>query len=315
MKKPAIRHFLDLADLSAADLRGLIDSAHSRKAARAGFAKAAPDNDAPLVGRILAMLFDKPSTRTRVSFDLAMRQLGGQVLVLNQSDMQIGRGEALADTAQVLSRYVDALMIRTSAHEQLVELATHATIPVINGLTHFSHPCQLVADIMTVEEHCGAIKGRKIAWLGDGNNVAVSWIHAACLLDFELHLAVPDAFRPPQIVLDWAATHKAQVVIGTDPKAAVQGACAVTTDCWVSMSDDPTTTAKREEAFLPYQVTESLMALSDNAIFLHCLPAYRGKEVAAQVIDGARSVIFDEAENRTHAQKAILHYCLSADMA
>ena len=309
----APQHFLDLADFDQKTLRGLLDAAHARKKARGkNLPKAAPDADAPLQGHILAMLFDQPSTRTRVSFDMAMRQLGGQVLMLNSDEMQIGRGEEVADTARVLSRYVDALMVRTVAHEDIVTLAAHASVPVINGLTAFSHPCQIIADIMTFEEHCGAIKGRKIAWLGDGNNVAVSWIHAAALLGFELHLAMPDAFRPPQAVVDWAAEKGAKLTVGHDAQAAAKGAAALVTDCWVSMADDPDTAAKRAASFKPYQVTEELMALGDEAVFLHCLPAYRGREVEAAVIDGPRSVVFDEAENRTHAQKAILHFCLAA---
>lgn len=305
------KHFLDIGDLDKDALRGILDAGHARKAARQGLPKGALDTDAPLQGRILAMLFDKPSTRTRVSFDVAMRQLGGSTLVLNQADMQLGRGEPLSDTAQVLSRYVDAMMVRTGAHENIIELANHASVPVINGLTARSHPCQIIADIMTFEEHRGSIEGKKIAWLGDGNNVSVSWIHAAALLRFELHLAVPDAFAPPQEVIDWAQGQGASITIDNDAESAVKGAVAVTTDCWVSMSDDTDTAAKRAQAFLPYQVTEELMSLGDEAIFLHCLPAYRGKEVVAEVIDGARSVIFDEAENRAHAQKAILHWCFS----
>ena len=309
----APQHFLDLADFNQKALRDLLDAAHARKKARdKNLPKAAPDADAPLQGHILAMLFDQPSTRTRVSFDMAMRQLGGQVLMLNSDEMQLGRGEEVADTARVLSRYVDALMVRTVAHEDIVTLAAHASVPVINGLTAFSHPCQIIADIMTFEEHCGAIKGRKIAWLGDGNNVAVSWIHAAAVLGFELHLATPDMFAPPQTVVDWAVAQGAKLTVGHNAKEAAKGAAAVVTDCWVSMSDDPDTAAKRAASFKPYQVTEEIMALSDDAVFLHCLPAYRGREVAAAVIDGARSVVLDEAENRTHAQKAILHFCLAS---
>lgn len=309
----APRHFIDLADLRPKDIRQILDTAHARKAARAGFSRGRKDDDMPLDGKILAMVFDKPSTRTRVSFDLAMRQLGGQTMVLNQSDMQLGRGEELSDTAQVLSRYVDAIMVRTGPHENLIELAAHAAIPVINGLTAFSHPCQILADIMTFEEHRGPVEGRKIAWLGDGNNVSVSWIQAATLLGFELHLAVPDMFRPPSDVLDWAAAQGGNVHVGNDPQAAVSGAAAVNADCWVSMSDDPDTAAARAAAFAPYQVTADLMTLGDDAVFLHCLPAYRGNEVTAAVIDGPQSVIFDEAENRNHAQKAILTWCFDVN--
>ncbi|MGC6512631.1 MAG: ornithine carbamoyltransferase [Parvibaculales bacterium] len=305
-----IRHFLDLSDLSPQDVRGILDAAHARKKKRAGWPHGAVDADAPLQGHLLAMVFDKPSTRTRVSFDLAMRQLGGQSLVLNQSDMQLGRGEPLSDTAQVLSGYVDAMMVRTGPHENILELAKYASIPVINGLTAFSHPCQIIADIMTFEEHRGPIEGHKIAWMGDGNNVAVSWVHAAALLGFELHLAVADAFRPPEDVVDWAVSKGAKITVDSDAAAAARGASAINADCWVSMSDDPETAAKRAEAFAPYQVTRELMDLGDDAIFMHCLPAYRGNEVTADVIDGPASVVFDEAANRNHAQKAILNWCL-----
>lgn len=305
-----LRHFLDLSDLTSQDIRGIVDAAHARKKNRAGLPNGAVDADMPLKGHLLAMVFDKPSTRTRVSFDLAIRQLGGQSLVLNQNDMQLGRGEPLSDTAQVLSGYVDVMMVRTGPHENILELAKYASIPVINGLTAFSHPCQIIADIMTFEEHRGPIEGRKIAWMGDGNNVAVSWIHAAALLGFELHLAVADAFRPPEDVVAWAVSKGARITVDTDAKAAANGAAAINADCWVSMSDDPETATKRAEAFQSFQVTQELMDLGDDAIFMHCLPAYRGNEVTAEVIDGASSVVFDEAANRNHAQKAILNWCL-----
>lgn len=306
-----VRHFLDLSDLTPQAARAILDAAHARKAQRVGFSRGMPDPDQPLAGKILTMIFDKPSTRTRLSFDMAMRQLGGQVIILNQSDSQLGRGETVADTARVVSRFCDAVMIRTGAHDTLTEFAAQADVPVINGLTAHSHPCQIMADIQTFEEHKGPIKGKKIAWFGDGNNVAVSFVHAAALFDFELVLAVPEEFMLPREVLDWAHQIGAKVTCTSDPKEAALGAAALVTDCWVSMSDDPKTATARAAAFAPYQVNEALMELSDDAIFMHCLPAYRDKEVTTAVIDGPNSVIFDEAENRLHAQKAILSYCLS----
>lgn len=308
-----VRHFLDLSDLTPQAARAILDAAHARKAQRAGFSRGMTDPDQPLAGKILTMIFDKPSTRTRLSFDLAMRQLGGQVIILNQSDSQLGRGETVADTARVVSRFCDAVMIRTGAHVTLTEFAAQADVPVINGLTAHSHPCQIMADIQTFEEHKGPIKGKKIAWFGDGNNVAVSFVHAAALFDFELVLAVPEEFMLPRAVLDWAHQNGAKVACTSEPKEAASGAAALVTDCWVSMSDDPKTATARAAAFAPYQVNEALMALSDDAIFMHCLPSYRDKEVTTAVIDGPNSVIFDEAENRLHAQKAILTYCLSED--
>ncbi len=304
------KHFLDLSDLSAQEMRDLVDAAHMRKKANPKTGMTQIDKDAPLSGHVLAMLFEKPSTRTRLSFDLAMRQLGGDTIILNPNDMQLGRGETIADTARVMSRYANALMVRTNEHAQLVEFAAHATIPIINGLTAFSHPCQIIADIMTFEDHKGAIKGQKLAWFGDGNNVATSFIHAACLLDFELHMAIPHGFFPPQNVLDWAQAQGGRIEITQDIEAAAMDAAALITDCWVSLNDAPETAAARKKAFAPYQITERLMARGDAAIFMHCLPAYRGQEVTNAVIDGGQSVIFDEAENRIHAQKAILDYCL-----
>ena len=303
-------HFLDLADLQGTQLRDLLDAAAGRKAARAGLPKAAVDADAPLAGHMLTMIFDKPSTRTRLSFDLAMRQLGGQTMVLNQSDMQLGRGESVSDTAQVLSRFSDVVMLRTGPHETLTELAAEAAIPVINGLTAHSHPCQIVADLTTFEEHKGKLAGQRLAWLGDGNNVAVSFVQAAALLDFELALAVPEAFAVPQAEIEAARAKGAKITLCATAEEAASGAAALITDCWVSMSDDPATAEKRAAAFAPYQVTADLMALGDTPIFMHCLPAYRDSEVTAEVMDGPHSVVFDEAENRAHAQKAVLLYCL-----
>ena len=307
----AQRHFLDLADFSAETLRALLDGAHARKAARAGLPTAMPDADRPLDGHMLGMVFDKPSTRTRLSFDLAMRQLGGQTMLLNQADTQLGRGETIEDTARVMARFCDIVMLRTGPHDNLLAYAEASDVPVINGLTAAGHPCQILADLMTFEEHKGALEGRRIAWFGDGNNVAVSLAQAAALLGFELALAVPDAFVLPQEVLEWAADKPGKISLCDAPQAAAEGAAALVTDCWVSMSDDPETAEKRAAAFAPYQVTGELMALGDEAIFLHCLPAYRGNEVTSDVIDGPHSVVFDEAENRCHAQKAVLTYCLN----
>ncbi|MBT7642549.1 MAG: ornithine carbamoyltransferase [Rhodobiaceae bacterium] len=303
-------HFLDLANLQGDALRQMLDAGAARKAARAGLPKGAVDADAPLAGHVLAMIFEKPSTRTRLSFDLGMRQLGGQTMVLNQSDMQLGRGESISDTAQVISRFADVAMLRTGPHETLTELAAHAQIPVINGLTAHSHPCQIVADLMTFEEHKGRLNGQRLAWLGDGNNVAVSFVHAAALVDFELALAVPDNFAVPQAEIDAARAKGAKITLCDTAEQATQGASALITDCWVSMSDDPATAEKRAASFAPYQVTQSLMDIGDDPIFMHCLPAYRDSEVTAEVMDGPRSVVFDEAENRAHAQKAVLLYCM-----
>lgn len=299
---PAPRHFLDLADLGAGDLRAILDHAAEVKRTR----RDKPGR--PLEGRSLAMIFEKPSTRTRVSFDLAMRELGGETVVLAASDLQLGRGESVHDTALVLSRYVDAIMIRANTHAELAELARHATVPVINGLTDRSHPCQLMADIQTFEEHKGPIAGRKVAWAGDGNNVAVSWIHAASRFGFELSLACPETLSPPDEILEWARSEKANVSLSHDPYEAVDGADCVVTDTWVSMGDDEG--ARRHNLLSPYRVDKRLMQAADpEAIFMHCLPAHRGEEVTAEVMDGPQSVVFDEAENRLHAQKGILAWC------
>lgn len=303
------RHFLDLHLLTPKLLRKLVDDAHAMK--RAG--RSVPKNlRVPgISGKVLMMIFEKPSTRTRVSFDVAMRQLGGQSIVLNNSDLQLGRGEAIDDTARVLSRYVDAIMLRANAHATLSELAANATVPVINGLTDQSHPCQVVADIMTFEESKGPIKGRKIAWVGDGNNVAASWIHAAVLLGIDLHVACPAELSPEPELLAWAKSNGGCITLTTDASAAVKGADCVITDTWVSMGHTDGT--RRRKLFAPYAVDARLMALAaKNAIFMHCLPAYRGHEVTEDVIDGPQSVVFDEAENRLHAQKAILAWCLGA---
>ena len=303
------RHMLDLDALDAATLRRLVDTAHAMK--RAG--KRTPDALRPpgIADLVLLMIFEKPSTRTRVSFDIAMRQLGGQAIALNHTDLQLGRGETIADTARVLSRYADAVMIRANTHDTLVELAANSTIPVINGLTDRSHPCQVLADILTFEENLGAIAGQTVAWVGDGNNVAYSWIQAAVKFDFTLRLACPPDLGPDATVLDWSRQQGARVTVGDDAAAAVAGSQCVVTDTWVSMGQ---TDASRRKALLaPYAVDAALMKrAAPNAIFLHCLPAYRGHEVSADVIDGLQSRVFDEAENRLHAQKAILAWCLGA---
>ncbi len=294
------RHFLDLDTLSGAELRAILERA---KAFKAG------DPSKPMAGKILAMIFDKPSTRTRVSFEVAALQLGGHAVVLSSRDMQLGRGETIADTARVLSRYVDAIMIRTDAHAKLLEMAHYASVPVINGLTDSSHPCQIVADVMTIEERKGPIRDLVLAWSGDANNVATSLIHAAVRLGFELRLACPAAMAPRPELMAWVAEHQGRVHLTHDPKEAVRGADVVLTDTWVSMG--AVEVEQRHRLLEPYRIDSALMSLAKpDAIFLHCLPAHRGEEVTAEVIDGPQSVVFDEAENRLHAQKAILAWCL-----
>jgi len=296
------RHFLDLDAIEAHELRAILERA---KAFKAG------DPARPMTGRILAMIFDKPSTRTRVSFEVAAKKLGGDAVVLSSRDMQLGRGETIADTARVLSRYVDAIMIRTDAHAKLLEMAEYASVPVINGLTDASHPCQIVADILTIEERKGPIHELKLAWSGDANNVATSLIHAAVRLGFRLDLACPAEMAPKPELLRWVAEHRGRVRVTRDPFEAVQGADAVLTDTWVSMGD--VEVERRHALLTPYRIDGRLMAAAKpDAIFLHCLPAHRGEEVTAEVIDGPQSVVFDEAENRLHAQKAILAWCLEA---
>ncbi|HHN73514.1 MAG TPA: ornithine carbamoyltransferase [Thermopetrobacter sp.] len=304
-------NFLDIRDFSRAELLAILDEAARRKAARAGRPKAAVDDDAPLAGRMLAMVFEKPSTRTRVSFDVAMRQLGGETMVLNGGELQLGRGETVADTARVLSRMVDAVMIRTFGHERLLELARAAGVPVINGLTDLSHPCQIMADAQTIIEHRGRIEGVVIAWVGDCANVTRSWIEAATLLGATMRIAAPAGYGPDEEVLSWATAHGGDIEVGDDPHAAVRGADVVMTDTWISMHHGEEEKARRMADLTPYQVNAALMGeAGPEAIFMHCLPAHRGEEVTDEVIDGPRSVVFDEAENRIHAQKAILVHCL-----
>jgi ornithine carbamoyltransferase len=298
----APRHFLDLDRVDAVELRRMLDR---------GFAyKRGLDRSEPLKGKVLAMIFEKPSTRTRLSFEVAMKQLGGEVAVMSSSESQLARGETIADTARVLSRYVDAIMIRSADAATLDELAAHATVPVINGLTNASHPCQLMADVMTLEERKGEAAGKVVAWSGDGNNVAVSWVHAAVRFDFELRLACPKELSPPQRALDWARSEGGRVRLTADPEEAVAGADCVVTDTWVSMGVEAN--LSRHNILTPYRVDERLMAKAKpDAIFMHCLPAKRGVEVSAGVIDGPQSVVWDEAENRLHAQKGILTWCLA----
>ena len=295
------RHFLDIDRHDSDELRGILDL---------GFAYKNGRRERPLEGKTLAMIFEKPSTRTRVSFEVAMRQLGGEVIILDTASSQLGRGETIADTARVLSRYVDAVMIRTNQAEKLDELARHATVPVINGLTDSSHPCQIMADLMTLQERKGPIADTVVAWSGDGNNVATSWIHAAARFGFELRLACPEPLRPPEKVIDWARREGGRVRLLSDPAEAVAGADCVVTDTWVSMGVEAS--VNRHNLLAPYRVDESLMAKAKpDAIFMHCLPAKRGEEVSAGVIDGPQSAVWDEAENRLHVQKGILAWCLA----
>ena len=299
-----IRHFTDLDLLDTAVLRGILGDAAAMKA------NGAVPAAAPRAGRVLAMIFEKPSTRTRTSFEVAMIQLGGHAIQLSPDDSQLGRGETIADTARVLSRYVDAIMLRALKHDTLLELRDHAEVPVINGLTDHSHPCQLMADVLTFEEHRGPIEGRVVAWSGDGNNVATSWIHAAVRFGFEIRLACPESMAPDPAVLAWAGDNGGRVVLAGDARAAADGADCVVTDTWVSMGAEPG--ANHQALLEPYRVDAALMARAKpDALFMHCLPAHRGEEVTAEVIDGPQSVVWDEAGNRLHAQKGILNWCLA----
>ncbi|MCK0070351.1 ornithine carbamoyltransferase [Kordiimonas laminariae] len=309
MSNASFNHFIDLRDIPAETLRHILDTAMKWKEARRGMPKGAVDQGAPLDGHTLAMIFEKSSTRTRVSFEMAMQQLGGKTVVLQGNNMQLGRGETIGDTAKVMSRYVDAIMIRANTHEAVLELADEGDVPVINALTDLSHPCQLMADVMTIEEHLGPIAGRKIAWVGDGNNVAASLIEAAVKFNFSLTIGCPLEYGPFDEVLDWAEEMGGDIKITDDPMLAVKGAEAVFTDTWVSMGDDKT--GSRMRALEPFQVNSHLMAQAlPDVLFLHCLPAHRGEEVTNRVIDGPQSVVWDEAENRLHAQKAVLAWCL-----
>jgi ornithine carbamoyltransferase len=301
----APRHFLDLSEFSGETLRGILDKSRSLKSGRSA------DGARPLAGRVLAMIFDQPSTRTRVSFDVAMRQLGGETIMLTGGEMQLGRGETIADTARVLSRYVDAIVIRILDHDMLMELAEHATVPVINGLTRRSHPCQVMADLLTFEEHRGRVAGRKLAWSGAVNNVLASLVHASSRFGFRLDVASPPELAPEPALRDWARRNGAAVRFLTDPEEAVADADCIITDTWVSMGDDEG--ERRHNLLKRYQVNAALMKKAKpDTIFMHCLPAHRGEEVTAEVMDGPQSVVFDEAENRLHAQKGILAWCFGA---
>ena len=306
-----MKNFLDIHTTSAADLRAMMNSAHAMKTARGGRPKGTPDDDQPLAGRMVALIFEKPSTRTRVSFDVGVRQLGGQTMVLSGKEMQLGHGETIADTARVLSRYVDLIMIRTFEEATLLEMAEHATVPVINGLTNRTHPCQIMADVMTYEEHRGPIRGRRVVWAGDGNNVCASFLHAAGQFGFDFTFTGPETLDPEDKAVAFARERGVRVTIQRDPHAAVEGADLVVTDTWVSMHDPESARERRHNQLRGYQVNEALMAQAKpNALFMHCLPAHRNDEATSAVMDGPHSVVFDEAENRLHAQKAVMRWCL-----
>jgi ornithine carbamoyltransferase len=306
-----MQHFLDIHRTDPADLRAMIDAALAMKAARNNRPKGERDDVQPLAGRMVALIFEKPSTRTRVSFDVGVRQMGGETMVLSGKEMQLGHGETIADTARVMSRYVDLIMIRTYEEATLLEMAEHATVPVINGLTNRTHPCQIMADVMTFEEHRGPIAGRKAVWSGDGNNVFASWAHAAAQFGFDLTFTGPETLDPEREWLDFAAAKGRPITIERNPEKAVLGADVVITDTWVSMHDPESARERRHNQLRPYQVNEHLMSLAKpDALFMHCLPAHRNDEATSGVMDGPHSVIWDEAENRLHAQKAILRWCL-----
>lgn len=308
MSRP--KHFLSLSDIPASELRSILDVAHRRKAARSGLPKGRPDSDAPFTGETLAMIFEKSSTRTRFSFDMAMRQLGGTSITSTSADMQIGRGETIEDTAKVLSRFVDGIMLRANSHETLVNLAHNAEVPVINGLTDYNHPCQIMADLQTLEEAGGDLLDMTLTWVGDGNNVAVSFVNAAAKFGYGLRVSCPEGYTVPGQTIEAARQAGANIETLTDPVEACKNTDVVIADTWVSMGD--TDAEKRMADLADYQVTDNLMRVANqSATFLHCLPAHRGEEVAASVIDGPQSRIFDEAENRLHAQKAIIEWCMA----
>jgi ornithine carbamoyltransferase len=302
------RHFLDLSEIPAKELRRILDSSRAMKARRRTDRASA---DQVLAGKKVAMIFEQPSLRTRISFEVGIRELGGDPLMITGKEIELGEREAISDQARVLSRYVDAIMIRSLKHDLVVELAKHATVPIINGLTKLSHPCQVMADLMTFEEHRGDIRGKTVAWSGDSNNVLASWMHAAQRFDFRLNVATPRELSPKQELLDWVRKHKADVRVMDDPAEAAADASCIVSDAWVSMGDKDE--GRRHNLLKPYQVNDRLMkAARPDAIFMHCLPAHRGEEVTDEVIDGPQSVVFDEAENRLHAQKGILAWVFEA---
>jgi ornithine carbamoyltransferase len=306
-----MKHFLDINKTAAGDLRAMIDSAQTMKSARRGLPRGTPDAEQPLANRMVALIFEKPSTRTRISFDVGVRQMGGQTMVVSGADMQLGHGETIADTARVLSRYVDLIMIRTFEEATLLEMAEYADVPVINGLTNRTHPCQIMADVMTYEEHRGPIAGRRVVWSGDGNNVCASWIHAAGQFGFDFTFTGPETLDPEMVFVAEARAKGAEIRIERDPARAVEGADVVVTDTWVSMHDPQSARERRHNQLRGYQVNEALMARAKpDALFMHCLPAHRDDEATSAVMDGPHSVIWDEAENRLHAQKAVLRWCL-----
>ena len=306
-----MRHFLDLHTTPAEDLRAILDLARAMKTARGQAPKGAPDAEQPLADRIVALIFEKPSTRTRVSFDVGVRQMGGQTLVLSGAEMQLGHGETIADPARVLSRFVDMIMIRTFEEATLAELAEFASVPVINGLTNASHPCQIMADVLTYEEHRGPIAGKKVVWVGDGNNVCASFLHAAGQFGFDLTFTGPRELDPDPKAVAFAREKGVKVEVERDPAKAVKGADLIVTDTWISMHDAQSARERRYKLLRPYQVNQNLMdAAKPDTLFMHCLPAHRAEEVTNKVMDGPNSVVFDEAENRLHAQKAIMRWCL-----
>ena len=306
-----MRKFINIADLDKKELRFILDNAKLRKEKRSGLKKNAIDSDAPLDGKILIMLFEKPSTRTRISFDLAVKQLGGKSLILNPDEIHYGTGdESLYDTAKVLSKYADIVMLRTHAHKNVVEFSKHLSIPIINGLTDLSHPCQIMSDIMTFEELKGPIKNKKIAWLGDGNNIVYSLIEAAVQFEFELRIATPKGYEPNKNILQWAKKNKGNILLTKNPEKAASSADCVMTDKWISMGDKINKN-KKKKALKAYQVNKKIMKVANkDSIFMHCLPASRGEEVTNEVMDGNQSAVWLEALNRIHAQKSIIEWCL-----
>ncbi|ETX14075.1 ornithine carbamoyltransferase [Roseivivax halodurans JCM 10272] len=308
-----MNHFLDIHKTDPSDLEAILTQASAMKAARNGAPKATPDAEQPLKNHMVALIFEKPSTRTRVSFDVGVRQMGGETMVLSGADMQLGHGETIADTARVLSRYVDMIMIRTFDESVLTEMAEYASVPVINGLTDRSHPCQIMADLQTYREHRGPIQGRKVVWSGDGNNVCASWLHAAAQMGFDFTFTGPVQLDPEMEFVGHARQKGVDVTIERDPMKAVEGADLIITDTWVSMHDAQSARERRHNMLRPYQVNAKLMERAKpDALFMHCLPAHREEEVTSEVMDGPHSVIWDEAENRLHAQKAIMRWCLNA---